>query len=108
MRLPALRCVCCICALVAATGLAWADDDDKEEREQLQIMRGAVERGQAKPLAQILEAAQKVHPGDVVGVDLETQDSTWIYEVKIADKTGHLVEVHVDAVNGEVLTIEEK
>lgn len=108
MRLPAPRFVFCVCAIIAATGLAWADDDDKEEREQLQIMRGAVERGEAKPLTEILEAARQAHPGDVVGVDFEMQDNNWIYEVKIADKTGHLVEVHVDAVNGKVLAIEEK
>jgi uncharacterized membrane protein YkoI len=106
MRPRALRLVFFICAAAAAMGLAWADDND--ERERLRIMRGAVERGQAKPLTEVLEIARKAHPGEVVGVEFEMKGGNWVYEVKIADKTGHLVEVYVNAVDGNVLSIKEK
>lgn len=95
--------------VTAYVSRASADDDDgAEERQQLQIMRDAVERGQAKSLTEILEIARKSHPGEVVGVEFEMKGTTWIYEVKIAEKTGRIVEMHVNAADGQILKVEEK
>ncbi|HML28980.1 MAG TPA: PepSY domain-containing protein [Hyphomicrobium sp.] len=107
MRRFGITLIAILAGASAVVGYARADDDD-EERQQIQIMRGAVERGEAKPLAEILDIARRARPGEVVGVEFETKGKSWIYEVKIADKTGHLVELHVNAVNGQILKIEEK
>lgn len=95
-------------ALTAANATSWAEDDDEEERHQLQMMRSAVERGEAKPLSEILQIASAAHPGEVVGVEFEAKGKSWVYEIKVADKAGRLVEIHISAANGQVLNTEEK
>lgn len=94
---------------VVHIGHVLADDDDgEEERQQLEVMREAVERGEAKSLSEILEIARKSRSGEVVGVEFEMKGRMWIYEVKIAEKTGRIVELHVNAATGQILKVEEK
>jgi uncharacterized membrane protein YkoI len=45
--------------------------------------------------------------GEVVGVEFEREDGQWIYEFKVIDRRGRLLEVYVDAQTGEVLSMEE-
>ncbi|MFA5952644.1 MAG: PepSY domain-containing protein [Hyphomicrobium sp.] len=80
-------------------------DDDRSERE---AVRGAVERGEIKPLVDVLNAVRPQLPGEIVGVEIEARNGTWIYEFRVAKSTGRLVEVYVDAATAEVLKIEEK
>ena len=67
------------------------------------MMRSAVERGEAKPLSEILQIASAAHPGEVVGVEFEAKGKSWVYEIKVADKAGRLVELHISAANSSVL-----
>lgn len=66
--------------------------------------RRAVQAGQLKPLAEILAAVQAGHGGRVLDVELESDGAgrQW-YEIKLLNKDGQKVEIHVDAVSGREL-----
>lgn len=63
--------------------------------------RRAVAAGQIKPLADILATVQSQHAGRVLDVELERDAGgrQW-YEIKLLNKDGQKVEIHVDAVTG--------
>lgn len=65
------------------------------------VIRRAVEAGQLKPLSEILAKVQSSHPGKVLDVDLERdQSGRRIYEITILKNDGQRVKLLVDAVNG--------
>jgi len=80
----------------------WEDDDHAYDRA-----RRAVDRGEARPIAELLEGLKTQVPGDVVGVEFEREHGRWVYEFKIIDSEGRLLEVYVDAQTGTVLSMEE-
>ena len=80
----------------------WEDDDRSYDRA-----RRAVDRGEARPIAELLEKLKTQVPGEVVGVEFEKEQGQWVYEFKIIDNNGRLLEIYVDAQSGEVLSIEE-
>lgn len=80
----------------------WEDDDHAYDRA-----RRAVERGEALPVADLLERLKARVPGEVVGIEFAREHGIWIYEFKIVDDRGHLLEVHLDAQTGEILSMEE-
>ena len=80
----------------------WEDDDNAYDRA-----RRAVSREEALPMAQLLDQIQKRIPGEVVGVEFEREHGRWVYEFKIVDDEGRLLEVYVDAKTGEVLSVED-
>lgn len=55
------------------------------------------------PLPQVLAAAARVAPGEVVRVELEGEDERRVYEVEILAANGRLIEVKIDARTGAVL-----
>ena len=83
----------------------WSQDDDHSQRE---AVRGAVERGEVKSLLEILRAVKPQLHGEIVGVEIERKGSAWIYEFRVADERGRLLEVYVDAVTARILKTEEK
>ncbi|RTL74106.1 MAG: peptidase, partial [Bradyrhizobiaceae bacterium] len=70
--------------------------------------RRAVEAGEIRPLADILDVVKGKLPGDVVGVKLEREAGVWMYEFRVVDDKGRLLEIHVDARSGEVERTKEK
>jgi len=113
--------VCYILVLLVtlAAGPAVADDDDHarggthHEREHdddeinRDALREAVRQGHVKPLAEILQIVTRTQPGDVTGVEVERKGSAWIYEIRIVDPSGHLIEVKVDAATGQTIERED-
>lgn len=105
------HCTCGMIALllvplaVACTPAGVLADDRKRDQD---TVRQAVERGEIKPLADILEAIRAKLPGDVVGVEIEREKDRWFYELRVADTKGRLFEVYVDARSGVVDRIKEK
>lgn len=90
---------------VALTGdyeRQWEDDDHAYDRA-----RRAVDQGEARPIAELLERLKTQVPGEVVGVEFEHEHGKWVYEFKIIDGGGRLLEVYVDAQTGIVLSMEE-
>ncbi|MGF1548656.1 MAG: PepSY domain-containing protein [Thiotrichales bacterium] len=55
---------------------------------------------QLVPLKPLIDATAKRLGGRLVGVELETHDDTFGYELKWLDAQGKLLEIHYDAVSG--------
>ena len=79
---------------------ASADVSDQDRARQ------ALERGEIRPLDQVLAAARKALPGEVVKVELERDDGRWIYEIKVLTAEGERREVEIDAQSLAVLEID--
>jgi uncharacterized membrane protein YkoI len=80
-------------------------EDDHHHRE---AVRAAVERGEVKSLLDVLREVKPQLHGEIVGVEIERQGSVWIYEFRVADEKGRLLEVYVDAATAKILKTEEK
>jgi len=90
-------------ALAAFAAEARADDHRDHD-----VARQAVERGEIKPLAEILQAVRDKLPGEVAGVKIEREGGRLTYELRIVGARGRLLKVHVDAATGEIGRIREK
>ncbi|MGB5833071.1 MAG: PepSY domain-containing protein [Thiohalocapsa sp.] len=85
--------------LLAAMGIA-ADPHDHDRA------LAALERGEVRPMSEILTAVGGEVPGDVVEVELEREHGRWMYELKVLAPDGRVLEVLVDAATAEVLGLE--
>lgn len=75
----------------------WAGDRDHDRA------RAAVARGEALPLAEILNRVGPSLGGEVIEVSLEREKGRWLYEFMVIEAGGRLAEVHVDAATAEIL-----
>ena len=78
-----------------------ADDEDHD------LARRALEQGRALPLADILAKVTPRVPGKVIEVELEVDDGTLVYDLKVLTPQGRLQEIEVDAATGKILEIED-
>ena len=78
-------------------------DEEGKSREGHDIAREALERGEILPLETVLSEVRKAIRGEVVGVELEREHGTWVYEIKIIASGNFIVEVSVDARTAKVL-----
>jgi uncharacterized membrane protein YkoI len=74
-------------------------DDDHE------IARGALERGEIVPLEDVLVEVRKAVAGQIVGIKLEREGGTWIYEFRILGTDGSMLEVYADARTKAILKV---
>jgi len=102
LRLHRLRTLILAVAILAAGGGTLAFARDHEDARQ------AVEAGEIRSLADILNVVKGKLPGDVVGVKLEREAGAWMYELRVIDNKGRLFEIHVDAASGKVERTKEK
>jgi uncharacterized membrane protein YkoI len=86
--------------------------DDKHERRrgetdvhQDQVLE-ALQKGEIRPLAEVLAAAERVMPGQVLGVKVKRKGGRLVYELKILAERGRLREVYVDAANLDIIKVE--
>lgn len=100
------RLIFAVIAIVAGVtgGAAHADDKGLDQ----DMTRQAVERGEIRPLADILAAIRGKLPGEVIGVEIERKNGRWLYEFRVSDSKGRLFEVYVDARSGAIDRIKEK
>lgn len=68
------------------------DDDDDHDRA-----RAALRAGDIRPLSEILDAAAREYPGQVLEVELEHEHGAWIYEMKVLAKDGAVLKLEYDA-----------
>lgn len=97
-RLPALALL--LAALAGGVSLSVQAGDQELARE-------AVARGEIRPLDEILAAARKAVPGDVVALELKRKHGSWLYEIKILAAEGKRREVKVDAKSLAILGQED-
>ncbi len=93
--------------LLAPAGIVLGDDDEEEDEHDHDRARHAVERGRARPLAEILARVRDRLQGEVVGVEIERKNGRYVYEFKVITAAGRLREVYVDAMTAEVLETKE-
>lgn len=86
---------------------AWADDNESEEEEHdHERAREAVERGEVLPLEQVLDAVRGRIDGHIIGVEFERDHGFWIYEFRVVEDGGRVVEILTDARTAEIIGIE--
>jgi uncharacterized membrane protein YkoI len=81
--------------------VAMADDIDQDDAIRLK------QAGEILPLETILKTARQHHDGKVIGVELEKEHGTLIYEIKMLDNNGELWEIKINAKDGKLLQEEE-
>lgn len=88
--------------LLVATGRPAQADSDHDRA------RAALLAGQVLPLSTVLERLSRERPGQVLKVELESEDGRWVYEVKLLQPDGRLVKLQLDAATGEPLRRRER
>jgi len=88
----------------AGGGRALADDDGEDgDREDHDLARRALEKGDVRPLAEILAKVSGKIDGDLVGVEFDRINGRYVYELKVITPSGRLREIGVDAQTAEIL-----
>lgn len=96
-----------VCSVLTAVGCglfslnAYADDDHERAHRARQA-------GKIKPLSEVLRALQREHPGQVLEVELEHEDESWTYEVKLLAPDGRVRKLHVNAATQTPNTVKPK
>jgi uncharacterized membrane protein YkoI len=85
-----------VVALIGSPAIADGNDEHDSARH-------AVELGEALPLVDILAKVRGDLGGEIVGISFERKHDLWLYEFKVLEPSGRLVEVYVDAASGRVL-----
>jgi uncharacterized membrane protein YkoI len=89
-----------VIALSLLAAPATADEDaDRAYR--------ALERGEVRPLAEILTTLEHRLEGEIVGVEFESEDGRHVYEFEVVTPDGRLLEIYVDAATGRILERED-
>src|SRR5690349_18335689 len=65
--------------------------------------RAALRAGQIVSLDRILNSVRRDFAGDIISVELDLEDRTWVYEVKLLTARGALVKLDYDAGNAVLL-----
>jgi len=105
MRPSSLILVTALATAVAAG--AFADEPHRRHHHDHDRARAALERGEIRPIGEILASAAGRVPGDVVEVELEREQGRWVYELKIIADDGRRLEVLIDAATATVIEVED-
>lgn len=104
--MPFLRLVTLLGSAWLLMSVALGDDGrrgDRHGRDDHERARAALERGEVRPLAWILERVGARLGGEVMEVEFEKDDGRYVYEFEIVTPDGRWREVEVDAKTGRVL-----
>jgi uncharacterized membrane protein YkoI len=76
---------------------------------ELYDLHQSVQRGEIRPLSEILSAIHDKLPGVVTKAEIERKHGGWLYELDVIDrKTGQEFEVEVDARSAEIKRIKKE
>jgi len=93
-------------ALCASAVQASPDRHDERHHRDHDRARAALERGEVRPIGEILAGAARAVEGDIVEVELEREHGRWLYELKIIAPDGRVLEVLMDAATATVVEVE--
>lgn len=88
-----------LCA-VAVSDSARADDVSIDQ------LRAAVARGEALPLSELRRRLSERFPGEIVDIGVDREDGRFIYEFKVLQRSGRVIEVDMDAATASILDVE--
>ena len=94
------RPILIFCGLLAS-GAVLADDDHERALE-------ALERGEILPLTTILERVASAYPGQVLETEFDREWFRYYYELTVLTNDGYLLEIEIDAENGEIIEVERE
>lgn len=94
--------------LAVLAGTVAARSHEHGGRHDHDEARLAVQRGEIRPLAELLTIVRGKLPGEITGVEIERHHGQWLYEFIVVDKAGRLFEVYVDPQSGEIRKTKEK
>jgi uncharacterized membrane protein YkoI len=96
------RCIfaAALFALLAG-GPVHADDVGPEAAKRL------LSEGRIKPLAEVLDVVTRQAPGEMLEVELELEETGYVYELKLLRPDGKVQEIEADAASGKILKIED-
>jgi uncharacterized membrane protein YkoI len=106
-RRPALLLALAGCAFglpLCVLGKEQADTEEARQHDHDRA-RGARERGEVMALEEIMPAVHERFPGDLAQIEFERDNGYWIYEFKLIDSGGRLIDVKVNAKTGAVLDV---
>jgi uncharacterized membrane protein YkoI len=72
-------------------------EDDHEQA------RRALEAGQVLPLRTVMDQVERDIPGQIVKIEFDEDDGSWIYKIKVLQRDGKLIKLKIDARNGAIL-----
>jgi uncharacterized membrane protein YkoI len=109
------RLLAALMAFALAPAMSLADsrghEVNGEARHDHDRARQALQQGEVRPIAEILQRVEAEVPGEVIEVELERKKRSeglrWVYEIKLIDPDGRLLEVLVDAPTAVILVVEE-
>lgn len=84
------------------------NDTDRDADGDLDDVQDAVGRGEIRSLGPVREAVSREFGGEIIGIDIERRKSRWVYEFKIVDAGGRLLEVEVDARTARVVKVRNR
>jgi uncharacterized membrane protein YkoI len=86
-----------------STPLVYAAD------RELYDLRQSIQRGEIRPLSEVLSAIHHKLPGVVTKAEIERKHGSWLYELDVVDRnTGQEFEVEVDARSAEIKRIKRE
>jgi uncharacterized membrane protein YkoI len=92
--------------LLVNVGIARAhDDNDTVDYDQI---RKAVQDGKLLPLATIKAEVEARWPGEIIGVSISREHGLTLYELRILNAEGRLIEVEVNAADGAIVEVENE
>lgn len=97
-------------AALSVTGVVRADAEHETWQDgnyAYDRARRALGRGEVLPMAQLLRIIRAQFSGEVLDVQFEREDGQWVYEFKILQPGGKLLEVYVNAKTGQILSVED-
>ena len=93
--------------LAAALLMAMAGDGARADDVGPEVAKKLLSEGRIRPLSEILAAVNSKVPGQMLEVELELENATYVYELKLLRPDGKVQEIEIDASTGDILKIED-
>lgn len=90
-------------ALLVTPFAGHADDHKDQDRARQALLQGKV-----MSLRDVLDIVQRDFPGEPVEIEFEEDDGMFMYEIKLIQAPGTIVELDVDARNGDILRVKSR
>lgn len=94
-------------AMLVLNGPVWGDEKGKGTKDESKAIVKIAAAAKVTIDEAIKMASEKV-PGKVVEAELEKKHDTLVWEVEVVTAENKVMEVHIDAVSGAVIDVEDE